>query len=124
MIFRQKVVFRITLLLGDRALAKCKFLAQYKKCATVCYTGAKQWEGQLRYSEGCLGEVLESTRLCQNLISGDRCFILGILLPHSWNKPSALAPEKAAGPCWISAWGGLVLCMGCIPGFPSPWIWR
>lgn len=84
----------MTLLSGELAFAKRKFLAKYKV-----------------------------NKMCQNPISGDCYFILGTLLPLSQNKPCVVAPKLLAGLCWIGARGVFVLHMGYTSGFPSPWMW-
>lgn len=73
---------------------------------------------------GMLGRSTGVNKMCQNLNSGDRYFILAILLPLPRNKPCVVAPKRAPGPCRIGAWGALVLQVRCVPGFPSPWTWR
>lgn len=101
----------MTLLSGDHVFAKHKFLVKYKKCAGVWYTGAKQWEGQLRYSEGCLGEILEWIRSAK--ISSSETAV-----PYWVYCCLSLGINLVAGPCC----GGLLLHVGCTPGFPSPWM--
>lgn len=73
---------------------------------------------------GMLGRSTEVNKICQNLISGDHCFILGILLPLPQNKPCVVVPKTAAHPCWIGGQGGLMLCVGYLCGFCSPWMRR